>query len=63
MEDAVVQFPAHYCRQIISLTFVLSVLHVLLGGFPYPTINDRDLLEFLLEGERMEKPTNCTDEM
>lgn len=34
-----------------------------LGGFPYPTINDRDLLEFLLEGERMEKPTNCTDEI
>ncbi|KAK2570252.1 Tyrosine-protein kinase receptor torso [Acropora cervicornis] len=34
-----------------------------LGGFPYPTINDRDLLEFLLDGSRMEKPENCTEEM
>ena len=33
------------------------------GGFPYPTINDRDLLDYLLEGNRMEKPNNCTDEM
>lgn len=50
--------------QTDNLTDPCSIcLHVLLGGFPYPTINDRDLLEFLLEGERMEKPTNCTDEM
>ncbi|XP_074624032.1 uncharacterized protein LOC141881991 isoform X2 [Acropora palmata] len=34
-----------------------------LGGFPYPTINDRDLLEFLLDGNRMEKPENCTEEI
>ncbi|KAK2570254.1 Tyrosine-protein kinase receptor torso [Acropora cervicornis] len=34
-----------------------------LGGFPYPTINDRDLLEFLLDGNRMDKPENCTDEI
>ncbi|XP_048580114.1 uncharacterized protein LOC116615717 isoform X2 [Nematostella vectensis] len=34
-----------------------------LGGFPYPTVNDRDLLRFLHEGKRMEKPSNCTDEI
>ncbi|XP_029207243.2 uncharacterized protein LOC114970916 isoform X1 [Acropora millepora] len=34
-----------------------------LGGFPYPTINDRDLLEFLLDGNRMDKPENCTEEI
>lgn len=33
------------------------------GGFPYPTVNDRDLLKLLLDGKRMEKPSNCTDEM
>ena len=33
------------------------------GGFPYPTVNDRDLLVFLMEGNRMEKPSNCTDAM
>lgn len=34
-----------------------------LGGFPYPTLNDRDLLDYLLDGKRMEKPDNCTDEI
>ncbi|XP_068747375.1 uncharacterized protein [Montipora capricornis] len=34
-----------------------------LGGFPYPTINDKDLLDFLLDGNRMKKPDNCTDEI
>jgi len=34
-----------------------------LGGFPYPTISDMNLLNFLLEGNRMEKPNNCSDEI
>ncbi|XP_047111693.1 tyrosine-protein kinase receptor torso-like [Schistocerca piceifrons] len=34
-----------------------------LGGFPYPTVSDHDLLRFLLEGRRLEKPDNCTDEL
>lgn len=34
-----------------------------LGGFPYPTINDKDLLDFLLDGNRMKKPDNCSDEI
>ncbi|XP_069691474.1 fibroblast growth factor receptor 2 isoform X2 [Periplaneta americana] len=34
-----------------------------LGGFPYPTISDMDLLSFLLEGKRLEKPDNCSDEL
>ncbi|XP_031560988.1 uncharacterized protein LOC116296998 isoform X2 [Actinia tenebrosa] len=34
-----------------------------LGGFPYPTFNDRDLLKLLLDGKRMEKPSNCTEEI
>jgi hypothetical protein len=33
------------------------------GGFPYPTVGDRDLLNFLLEGKRLEKPDNCSDEL
>lgn len=34
-----------------------------LGGFPYPTISDRDLLRYLENGKRMDKPTNCTNEI
>ncbi|KAK3739187.1 hypothetical protein QZH41_017339, partial [Actinostola sp. cb2023] len=34
-----------------------------LGGFPYPTVNDRDLLKDILDGNRMEQPSNCTDEI
>ncbi|PNF43435.1 hypothetical protein B7P43_G12542 [Cryptotermes secundus] len=34
-----------------------------LGGFPYPTVSDMDLLNFLLEGKRLEKPDNCSDEL
>ncbi|GFG29559.1 hypothetical protein Cfor_00289 [Coptotermes formosanus] len=34
-----------------------------LGGFPYPTVSDMDLLNFLDEGKRLEKPDNCSDEL
>ena len=33
------------------------------GDFPYPSLSDRELLKYLVGGERMEKPSNCTDEM
>ncbi|CAI4227974.1 unnamed protein product [Auanema sp. JU1783] len=36
---------------------------VTLGGFPYPTISDKDLLEYLLSGSRIEKPLSCSDEI
>lgn len=34
-----------------------------LGGFPYPTVSDMDLLNFLDEGKRLEKPDNCSEEL
>ncbi|XP_013396279.1 uncharacterized protein LOC106163283 isoform X2 [Lingula anatina] len=36
---------------------------VTLGGTPYPTIANKDLLKELQNGYRMEKPDNCTDEL
>ena len=36
---------------------------VTLGGTPYPTIANRDLLQELRRGYRMERPDNCTDEL
>ncbi|MFH4974475.1 hypothetical protein AB6A40_001184 [Gnathostoma spinigerum] len=34
-----------------------------LGGFPYPTISDKDLLNYLQEGSRLEKPASCSNEI
>eukprot|EP00111_Clytia_hemisphaerica_P017629 TCONS_00052156-protein len=34
-----------------------------LGGTPYPTVSNRELLNLLASGYRMEKPQNCTDLM
>ncbi|XP_067002326.2 vascular endothelial growth factor receptor 1 isoform X2 [Anabrus simplex] len=34
-----------------------------LGGFPYPTVEDTNLLRFLLDGRRLDKPDNCSDEL
>ena len=35
----------------------------LLGGTPYPTISNRELLRLLKSGYRMEKPENCAESM
>ncbi|XP_065662146.1 tyrosine-protein kinase receptor torso isoform X3 [Hydra vulgaris] len=36
---------------------------VTLGGTPYPTISNRELLNLLKSGYRMEKPQNCSETM
>lgn len=33
------------------------------GQFPYPTIENEDMLNFLSEGNRLEQPPNCSDEV
>lgn len=33
------------------------------GGFPYPTIQNQDLLMMLKQGYRLEKPDNCAPEV
>jgi len=34
-----------------------------LGGFPYPSIQNEDLLSLLRRGYRMEKPDNCSSDV
>jgi proto-oncogene tyrosine-protein kinase Ret len=34
-----------------------------LGGFPYPTTPNAELLEYLRQGSRLECPTNCSEEI
>nr|WEL12714.1 fibroblast growth factor receptor 1 [Halisarca dujardinii] len=34
-----------------------------LGGYPYPTFNNRELFDTLVRGHRLGRPNNCTDEV
>lgn len=31
------------------------------GGFPYPTVSNHELLNYLKAGERLERPENCSE--
>lgn len=35
----------------------------LLGGYPYPTHSNKEILETLQAGKRLDKPKNCTQDM
>jgi len=43
-------------------SFVVSCCF-LIGGFPYPLLSNRDVLEALLDGQRLEKPPNCSEDL
>lgn len=34
-----------------------------LGGFPYPTVSNHELLTYLIEGRRLERPENCSEHL
>lgn len=34
-----------------------------LGGFPYPTIGNHELLSYLISGRRLQRPDNCTEDL
>ncbi|XP_059609508.1 platelet-derived growth factor receptor beta-like isoform X2 [Phlebotomus argentipes] len=34
-----------------------------LGGFPYPTIGNHELLSYLMSGRRLQRPDNCTEDL
>lgn len=42
----------------IYIQFVLF-----LGGFPYPTVSNHELLTFLASGQRLQRPENCSEEL
>ena len=57
------------CRKHLPKIYPVTVKHAnniiifFSGDFPYPSKSDRELLKCLVSGERLEKPSNCTDEM
>lgn len=34
-----------------------------LGGFPYPTVGNHELLSFLASGQRLQRPENCSQKL
>ena len=42
---------------------LLSLLTYLLGAFPYSLLSNRDVLHAILNGQRLEKPPNCTEDL
>ena len=46
-----------------SSNHALVFLAFWIGGTPYPTINNRELLSLLKGGYRMGKPDTCSEEM
>ena len=46
-----------------STCIVKLVTVVVLGGNPYPGINNKELYNLLKTGYRMEKPDTCSDEL
>ena len=50
-------------KQWMSTAVHYVFFFLLLGGFPYPTISNEQLLPLLKSGYRMEKPENCSQEM
>ena len=47
----------------ISPRTVKLVIVVVLGGNPYPGINNKELYNLLKTGYRMEKPDTCSDKL
>ena len=43
--------------------FIQFYLLSALGAFPYPLLSNSDVLNTLLNGQRLEKPPNCTEDL
>jgi hypothetical protein len=46
-------------RDLCLLLLTLIVFSA--GGFPYPTVQNHELLNFLKSGQRLERPENCSE--
>ena len=47
----------------IQLVQRLFCIVYLLGAFPYPLLSNRDVVRAVLNGERLESPPNCTEDL
>lgn len=48
-------------RALSKQAWLNVLLFISTGGFPYPTVQNNELLNFLKDGKRLEKPDNCSD--
>ena len=52
-----------YVRNSLQKSFIQFYLLNALGAFPYPLLSNPDVLDTLLNGQRLEKPPNCTEDL
>ena len=41
----------------------VTVLHMYVGGYPYPALGNAEIMPFLMSHRRMERPKNCSFEL
>ena len=51
-----------YVAYFVKFFIQLHLLNAL-GAFPYPLLSNSDVLDILLNGQRLEKPPNCTEDL
>lgn len=49
-----------FVRQIVLL-YIKALIFLFAGGFPYPTVQNHELLNYLKTGQRLERPDNCSE--
>ena len=47
--------------QLSLVNFFLIIFFA--GGFPYPTVTNYELLDFLSSGQRLQRPENCSEHL
>ena len=52
--------PHTHTQHLVPATCVFALS---LGGYPYPTHSNKEILDTLLAGRRLEKPKNCNQDM
>jgi len=51
------------CMTCRNQFYLMIIYFSSTGGFPYPTVQNHELLNFLKSGTRLEKPENCSDSL
>ena len=47
----------------IKLYITFGFLYNYLGGSPYPSLPNSEIMEFIQSGQRLEKPENCSEDV
>ena len=69
ISDGVMEWPYGKSVHLVCIyayymgNHLLSLLTYLSGAFPYSLLSNRDVVHAILNGQRLEKPPNCTEDL